>query len=124
MRVTPLTLVVKPPLDFTLDPVALLSDAARACEPSIAILLTVDPGAFIFAIIRPSERTLALFAIVDKLTFVHSPVNPPEDSLSMHFIRLPFSFKVTAIAPFVFAEATDIVLLELSNVARSVLPAK
>ena len=42
----------------------------------------------------------------------------------MHFIRLPFSFEVTAIAPFVFAEATDIVFLELPNVARAVLPAK
>ena len=53
------------------DPIALLLDTARACGPSIAILLTVDPDAFTFAIIWPSERTLAISIAVKPLSGVH-----------------------------------------------------
>jgi len=88
------------------------------------VLLAIRPLASISSAVRPADLAVPVLLVISILAFVDLSAlrRPLEDTLPMHHVIAPFSFVAPAVRPRVFAKADDVVVPELSLVARVVCP--
>jgi len=117
-----ISILVKPALNFSLSPLAFLFDAFSTREVTIAMLFSIQPLTIKDASIGPCQHTMSFFPVIGELACIYSTVFPLKYSGAVHLISRPVTIETAAIAPGVLALSRNIILLEFTNIARTIMP--